>query len=56
MWERIEKHTYRMKVPNGWIVRYTDYYSGSSCYGGSVSTHMIFIEDKNHEWKIKNES
>lgn len=38
-WELINRgkvHTYRMKVPDGWVVRY--------------GSKIIFVSDKNHSW------
>lgn len=45
-WEKIVEDTYRVKVIGGWIVMTDGFkYRGSEC--------MVFIKDKNHEWKIK---
>jgi len=49
MWESIDRHTDRMKVPGGWIVR------SLKVYGEGCSIHQVFIEDKNHTWKLKEE-
>ena len=52
MWEAIEEGTSRMKVPGGWIVRDVKYIGNDIGPGAGCSTAMIFIEDKEHEWKI----
>lgn len=41
-WEYIDNNTARLNVPGGWIIRSTT--------GHAV--HQIFIEDKEHEWKL----
>lgn len=53
-WERIERGTFRAKVPNGWLVRYhaTGRLFGA-VFGKGASTSMEFIPDENHELKIK---
>lgn len=45
-WERIDRHTDRLKVPGGWIVRSRIIYEG-------CSVHHIFIEDQKHTWKLE---
>ena len=47
MFERIDKETDRLEVPQGWLVRTRLYYGA----GGSA-THTIFIEDVVHKWKL----
>jgi len=48
MWETIEDtstgRTARMKVPNGWIVRFTY---------NAKAVAMTFIPDSDHSWRIK---
>lgn len=46
MWEAIDKHSERLKVPGGWIVRSWISYNGSS-------VHQIFIADVNHAWELQ---
>ena len=52
-WEKIEqdvaqgKHTYRVKVPGGWIVRLVS----SSSHPQDVD--HLFIADKDHVWGSK---
>jgi hypothetical protein len=49
MWEIIDKNSFRLKVPGGWIVKsvHKEFYSGIS-----VSVHQIFIKDEGHNWKL----
>ena len=53
MWERIDEYSERLKVPNGWLIRY--HVSERCLSSGSVgvSVAMIFIKDEKHKWKIK---
>lgn len=49
-WECIDRviqcHTWRMKVPQGWIVA-----SDNDASGGEHGYAMTFVPDINHEWK-----
>jgi len=47
MWEKFDKHTDRLRVPGGWIVR------SLKVYGDGCSVHQVFIEDKNHTWELE---
>jgi hypothetical protein len=44
-WERIDKFTSRMWVPEGWIVRSLSSYE--------TGNHFIIVADCKHVWKIK---
>ncbi len=51
-WECVSRvitcHTWRMKVPQGWIVS-----GDNSAGGGEEGYAMIFLPDEKHEWEIK---
>jgi len=60
MWEKILEegeaknitvgpHSYRMKVPGGWIVRTIVQAMTSN---GGAAVHHIFIKDPEYAWKI----
>lgn len=40
-------HTWRMAVPQGWIVS-----GDNSAGGGEHGYAMTYVPDENHEWKI----
>jgi hypothetical protein len=45
-WEEIDdRHSARLKVPYGWIVR--------TVYNAGV--HQIFVEDQDHIWGLEDE-
>ena len=44
-WQQIEKHTSRMWIPEGWIVRCLSSYE--------TGNHFIIAKDPNHTWRIK---
>jgi len=48
MWELLswQGTSHRLKVPNGWIVR------SIKENANHTSVDQIFVEDKNHEWRI----
>jgi hypothetical protein len=46
-WEEVSGNTDRLKVPHGWIVK------TERQYVSGVSVHQIFIEDRDHLWKIE---
>lgn len=55
MWEIIPdqySHSWRMSVPNGWIVRSIH----SMGYDGGCAVHHIFVEDPDHEWVLEDKS
>lgn len=43
-----ELQTNRAKIVGGWLLK-------ESCikYGGEAEINILFIEDKNHDWKIE---
>ena len=47
-WEDIDDNSDRLMVPRGWIVR-----SAYSACASGASIHMIFIEDRNHDWELE---
>jgi hypothetical protein len=46
-WEEITGGTFRLQVPGGWVIRY-----GNT---GFIQVKMIFVPDRNHNWKIEKE-
>lgn len=53
-WERVNDDTYRMKTPNGWLVKCVvkeRHVSGEVSIGISLTT----VDDLNHIWKINGE-
>ncbi len=40
-------YTSRAKIPNGWLVKNEVY-----IFEKGVASSMIFIEDRNHNWKV----
>lgn len=48
-WENIENDTRRAKVIGGWIVN-SWYFTEEA-----ISDTTVFVPDKYHKWKIKNE-
>lgn len=46
-WEKIDEHTFRVRVMDGWLVRY-DFEHGK----GAVSSSMEFVRDSDHGWII----
>lgn len=52
MWEQIDPETWRLRVWNGWIVRY-DTISWPA--GEAVGSTMTFVPDMLHQWKLSKE-
>ncbi len=40
-------YTSRAKIPNGWLVKNEIW-----IFSKAVTNSMIFIEDRNHNWKV----
>jgi len=40
-WEKITFSTFRMEVPNGWLIKHED----------SEATSLCFVPDQHHMWK-----
>ncbi len=40
-------YTFRAKIPNGWLVKNEVY-----IFAQAATTSMVFIEDRNHNWKV----
>jgi len=55
MWETIDAHTDRLKVPGGWIVRSSLIKMEFHDHFVSVATsvHQIFIPDFDHMWILE---
>ena len=43
LWEKITEYTYRMKTPNGWLIRGT-----TGMMDGGIA--LIEISDPKHKW------
>ncbi|MCP3968254.1 MAG: hypothetical protein GY718_18235 [Lentisphaerae bacterium] len=43
----VGNYTSRAKIPNGWLVKNEVY-----IFAKGVTSSMIFIEDRNHNWKV----
>jgi hypothetical protein len=49
-WEELDGSTIRIRVIGGWLVRHVVE------SGRGIAESMVFIADKDHEWKIKKPS
>jgi len=53
-WERVEGHTFRLKVPGGWIVQiYNCELSPDGSDLNPSSPALCFCPDPNHEWLLE---
>ena len=50
MFEQIDKHSDRIKVPGGWLVR--TFVHSSWMEAVSCSVHTVFIADPQHTWEL----
>ena len=51
-WEKISKTTYRLKVPNGWIV--SQFTMDTDTWDDRPKSNAIcFVPDELHKWEIK---
>jgi hypothetical protein len=49
MWEKIDEHTERMRIPSGWIVRSCVVLASST---PSVAIDQVIVADSTHSWVI----
>jgi len=55
-WERVEGHTFRLKVPGGWLVQiYNCELSPDGSNLNPSSPGLCFYPDPNHEWLLEEE-
>lgn len=60
-WEYLEDNLYRMKIPGGWLVKYSSdvlsrmWENSAPQQGYEWRDSITFVPDPNHEWVINKE-
>ena len=49
-WEEVNSNTWRLRVPNGWLVCHDAIPTSYS--GLSAAVSMVFVPDAGHTWKL----